>query len=210
MGMAKESRGQDSPPAAARGCSAGIVSAVVCALFAVASGCPADQPEPAAAPRGTEPELSASIAPPAEGAIQEPEVSEPVVAHADSNALATSNGVRARVLGASETELAVPPPLCIERDPPPRLQTGWAHLTEHAAAGERAWIEGGIAGDDRLTISTHNVRRFTLNLTRLRLNWEKRIVLRMDGYNSQLTRKRWPKLNFVRTASGAWDVVDED
>ena len=108
-----------------------------------------------------------------------------------------------------EEDPPLPPPLHFDRVPPVPIQTGWAVLTEKADTKARAWIEGSIVSGDRLTINTENVRRFTLDLTRLRLNWQKRIVLRMDGFNSQLTKKRWPKLSFVRTAAGAWDVVDE-
>lgn len=66
-----------------------------------------------------------------------------------------------------------------------------------------------MAGDDKLTINTKNVRGFELDLTRLRLNWNRGVVLRLDGYNSELTRKRWPRLVFVRNASGAWVVEGE-
>jgi len=79
-------------------------------------------------------------------------------------------------------------------------------LTEHADPKVRAWVEGEVIGGDQFVINTQNARRFTLDLTRVRLNWNKRIVLRMDGFNSELTRKRWPTLRFVRTAAGAWDV----
>lgn len=99
-----------------------------------------------------------------------------------------------------------PPPLAIERMPPSPLQVGWVTLTEHDDAKQHAWIEGEVVNGDEFTINTSNVRRFTLDLTRVRLNWSKRIVLRMDGFNSQLTKKRWPRLNFVRTPAGAWDV----
>lgn len=92
---------------------------------------------------------------------------------------------------------------------PSPLQIGWATLTEHAEAKARAWVEGEVIDGDQFVINTQNVRRFTLDLTRVRLNWSKRIVLRMDGFNSELTRKRWPKLSFVRTPSGAWDVEAE-
>lgn len=84
---------------------------------------------------------------------------------------------------------------------------GWAVIDERAESAQRAWVEGEVVVGDRFVIQTQNVRRFTLDLTRVRLDWSKRIVLRMDGFNSELTRKRWPKLHFIRTPSGAWDAV---
>ncbi len=88
------------------------------------------------------------------------------------------------------------------------LRSGWAVIVEKADEKDRAWIEGAIHGGDRLVIRTHNIARFDLHLPRLHLDWENQIVLRMDEFNSQLTRKRWPVLHFQSTASGAWVTID--
>jgi hypothetical protein len=89
------------------------------------------------------------------------------------------------------------------------LQEGWATIDEKADESQRAWMEGEIRLTDRLIITTSSVRRFALDLTRLRLNWDKRILLRLDGFNFELTRKRWPVIHFIRTPAGAWEVGDK-
>jgi hypothetical protein len=101
------------------------------------------------------------------------------------------------------------PPLRLPPTEPTALEDGWVKILESDDTSSRAWVEGEVAGDDKLTINTKNVRGFELDLTRLRLNWNRGVVLRLDGYNSELTRKRWPRLVFVRNASGAWVVEGE-
>lgn len=103
----------------------------------------------------------------------------------------------------------VPGPLEADIGVDSPLEEGWATIDQKADESERAWLEGEIQQGDRLIISTSNVRRFRLDLTRLHLDWEKRILLRMDQFNSELTRKRWPEITFERTSSGAWQVVAE-
>jgi len=182
----------------------GLVSSVVLAigLDGAAAGCATDSgPQP--------------TTPPASAAPAAPVAHEPDAA-AKSNTAAESDAASAPEAGPSpapatqdvpNAQPAAPPPLRRERTPPPPIQMGWAVIDERAESAQRAWVEGEVVVGDRFVIQTQNVRRFTLDLTRVRLDWSKRIVLRMDGFNSELTRKRWPKLHFIRTPSGAWDAV---
>ena len=110
----------------------------------------------------------------------------------------------------SEEALRPPPPIDLPLLEPSPLREGWLVIEERADARQWAWVEGSIVGDDKCVLDTSNIRRFQLDLSRLRLNWDRPIVLRIDGFNSQLTRKRWPVLDFLRTPSGAWIVVDEE
>ena len=89
------------------------------------------------------------------------------------------------------------------------LESGWITILSRTESGAHGWVEGEIRNAEKLTITTGNTNRFRLDLTRLRLDWEKGIVFRLDGSNSELTRKRWPAIVFERTPSGGW-VVEED
>ena len=87
------------------------------------------------------------------------------------------------------------------------VTTAAARETDDARVEEeqRAWIEGMVVNDDRNIIKTSpNTAAFHLDLSRIRVNWEKRILLRIDGFNSELSRKRWPVVYLQRTATGAW------
>ena len=89
------------------------------------------------------------------------------------------------------------------------LESGWVTILSRTESGDHGWIEGEIQAGEKLTINTENTNRFRLDLTRLHLDWEKGIVLRLDGSNSELTRKRWPAMVFGRTPSGGWVVEDD-
>lgn len=104
-----------------------------------------------------------------------------------------------------------PPPAALDaevgEDVP--LIEGWATIEERADSDVRAWMEGEIQQGDRLIVTTSNVRRFAMDLTRLRLEWNQRILLKLDKFNFELTKKRWPVIKFVRTASGAWEAAEK-
>lgn len=69
-----------------------------------------------------------------------------------------------------------------------------------------AWAEGRTEDGEKLVIDTQNVGRFRLDLSRVRLDWSKRIVLRIDGHNRELTRKNLPVIIYRRTTTGGWRV----
>lgn len=110
---------------------------------------------------------------------------------------------------ASPSPEPPPNPIALPDDDTYPIQEGWVEILEKAEQADRAWVEGTVEGGEKIVITTQNVLRFKLDLARLRVDWTKRIVLRMDGFNSELTRKRWPVVEFVRTPSGAWAVVDD-
>lgn len=161
----------------------GAILAVLLAAGARQSGCheqqPAESPAPSPAPIVTPAPAAASPSTPA-----------PTDSTPDSPA-------------------PPPPPLDLVTDAREPIREGWATIEEKSDEQARAWVEGSVEGDDRIVIATQNVRRFRLDLSRLRVDWGGRVVLRMDGFNSELTRKRWPVVHFVRTPSGAWAVVDD-
>lgn len=111
-------------------------------------------------------------------------------------------------LSAEDTTLDPPPPLDFQPPSQAGLQSGWASIEERAEPAKRAWIEGTTQRSDKLVIETENVRQFELNLPHLGVDWSERIVLRIDGSTSELTKKRWPSMILQRTPAGAWVVVD--
>ncbi len=111
------------------------------------------------------------------------------------------------VTDATNSEPEPPGPLDFQPPGQSGLEQGWASIDEHANPMQLAWIEGTVERRGKIIIDTNNVRRFTLELPYLHVNWKKRIALRIDGSTSELTRKRWPRITLERTPSGAWVVV---
>jgi len=81
-------------------------------------------------------------------------------------------------------------------------------IKEADAHTRGAWADGWLEGDNKIVINTDNVHVFRLNLSRLRINRDKRLILRLDGYSSELRRDRPPLIHFRRTPAGAWEVFD--
>lgn len=102
-----------------------------------------------------------------------------------------------------------PPPVEIPIAGHGRLSDGWMKLDEPEDAAARAWAEGRTLDDDALIIQTQNVRRFQLDLGHIRLNWQRRILLRIDGFNRELTRPDQNRIIYQKTATGGWEKVAE-
>lgn len=126
-------------------------------------------------------------------------VAKPVSVSTNGTAAAVSSN------GTKPVEPPKPPPV-LAFSPPGEigLEQGWASIDERADGAQRAWIEGTLQRSDKIVIDTNNVRRFTLKLSHLRVDWNERIALRIDGATSELTKKRWPSITLERTPAGAW------
>jgi len=86
----------------------------------------------------------------------------------------------------------------------------WIHIEGLMEGGEGGWVTGRhVAEDNRLEISTEHVSQFAMNLARVPVNWDRRVVLKIDGHTSELTRKHYPLLRLKRSPTGGWNAVTE-
>ncbi len=74
-------------------------------------------------------------------------------------------------------------------------------------------MDGFVEGDfsakrNRLTIKTDSVTRFAIDTRYIAINWDKLVVIQIDGLNSELRRRDDPVLHFVLDKYNRW-VVDE-
>ncbi len=88
------------------------------------------------------------------------------------------------------------------------LRSGWVKLTQKKENEQRSWIEGEVISDDKLSITTENMAVFDLDLSRISMDWSGSVVLRIDGFNSELRRKDRTVLRMQRSASGGWTVAE--
>jgi hypothetical protein len=136
------------------------------------------------------------------------------------------------VAGCPESETAPPPVAATRPAEPPvpepvepqpqdpahvevRIQTladpqqGWLRIEAIRDSAVGAWATGWfIAEQNKIVIDTEDVDQFSINLSKLRLDWDRRVVLRIDGRSSELTPKRRPILRLRRSPAGSWDVVE--
>jgi hypothetical protein len=102
-----------------------------------------------------------------------------------------------------------PPPIDIPVGGHGRLFDGWMQIDRSEDSAIRAWAEGRTMDDDALIIETQNVGRFHLDLGQIRLNWQRRILLRIDGFNRELSRPDRSRITYQKTATGGWEKVAE-
>ena len=61
---------------------------------------------------------------------------------------------------------------------------------------------------NKLHIRTGDVERFTIDVSRIPINWQRLVVISIDGINSELRRRDHPVLRFARDSHGRWVVID--
>jgi hypothetical protein len=93
---------------------------------------------------------------------------------------------------------------------PDDAEAQWLAIDRIAEGADGAWATGGVFAENRVVIRTENVARFRVHLDRLPVNWDRRVVLRIDGRPSELTRKHYPTLTLQRSPTGGWIPVEPD
>jgi hypothetical protein len=79
-------------------------------------------------------------------------------------------------------------------------------VTDGKAGG---WATGGFEAGNRIVVEAVDVDQFVIDLSRIAIDWSRRVVLRINGVNSELTKKRYPVLRLRRSSGGSWDVVED-
>jgi hypothetical protein len=88
-------------------------------------------------------------------------------------------------------------------------QDGWLRIDALRPDAPGAWATGYFLEDpNKIVIETENVAEFSIDLPQLHVNWDRRVILRIDGHSSELIRKRRPILHLRRSPAGSWDVVE--
>ncbi len=86
-------------------------------------------------------------------------------------------------------------------------QDGWLRIEAMREGAPGAWATGHFILDRKIEIETEHVDQFSIDVSRLRINWNRRVILKIDGRASQLSRKKSPVVHFKRDRTGAWNVV---
>ncbi len=134
-------------------------------------------------------------APPENAATGAPEVAPPAVP-ANDNVPATP----------------VEPPLHIQIDgPDPDEEDRWLFAQTVRDGAPGGWAEGSFVPErNRIVITTHDLTGFSIDFSRLAIDWDRLVVLRIDGYGSEFRRRRHPIVRFEITQTGDWQVIERD
>jgi hypothetical protein len=106
------------------------------------------------------------------------------------------------IIAAPAAEL--PPPAAPAPDP------GKWFFVERIKPGARGgWGTADFEPDkNRLSVDLHDVTRFRIDTTRVGIDWDRLVLLRIDGHTSELKRRDITQYHFARDLSGAWVVVE--
>lgn len=94
-------------------------------------------------------------------------------------------------------------PTQIDPDPPSIIA-----INAIESGVEGGWAEAYIGEENRIVVLHENVESFTLRLEPVQINWDKRVVLKINDDVMQLTRKPSPIITFVRSPGGIWEVIN--
>ena len=86
-------------------------------------------------------------------------------------------------------------------------QDGWLRIEAIRSDAPGAWATGRFVFDNKIIIETEDVEQFSIDLSQIRINWNRRVILRINGYSSELTKKRRPLVHLRCSPTGSWEVV---
>ena len=82
-------------------------------------------------------------------------------------------------------------------------------VTKTRANSDGGWATASFDQDrNKLIIKTRDVQRFTIDTGRIAINWERLVVLSLDGRNSELRQRDVDVLHFFRDQHGQWIVAE--
>ena len=83
----------------------------------------------------------------------------------------------------------------------------WVEAIREGADG--GWATGEFdPARNRIRISTEKIRGFAIDVSRIAIDWERLVVLRINGMTSELRKREDSVLHFVKGDGGRWEVVE--
>ena len=85
----------------------------------------------------------------------------------------------------------------------------WLFVEKARDRASGAWATGSFGPKrNKLTIRTRGVQQFAIDTSRTPINWERLVVIGIDGANSELRKRDYPILHFARDDHGRWVVLE--
>ncbi len=85
----------------------------------------------------------------------------------------------------------------------------WLFVEKAQDGVEGAWATGSFNRErNRLTIRERDVQQFAVDTSRIPINWERLVVISINGQSSELKKRDYPFLHFTRDEHGGWVVLE--
>lgn len=83
----------------------------------------------------------------------------------------------------------------------------WVEAIREGADG--GWATGSFdPARNRIRVSTEKIRGFAIDVSRIAIDWERLVVLRINGLTSELRKREDSVLHFIKGDGGRWEVVE--
>jgi hypothetical protein len=88
-------------------------------------------------------------------------------------------------------------------------QTRWYYVEQHEPeADPQAFNATFDAKRNKLDVQTNGATQFAIDTSRIPIDWERLVILGIDGRNSELRRRDFDLLRFKQDKYGQWVVVE--
>ncbi|MEK6676359.1 MAG: hypothetical protein AABZ47_11980 [Planctomycetota bacterium] len=93
--------------------------------------------------------------------------------------------------------------------PDPNVSDHWLRVLAVQKNAPGAYAKGSFDRDrNRIEIRTRDVMTFAVDISKIKIDWSRPVVIRIDGVSSELRRREHPVLHFHWDEHGAWTVVE--
>lgn len=83
----------------------------------------------------------------------------------------------------------------------------WLYVKKIRGDAQGAWATGDFIKDrNKIDIRTHDVAEFAIETSRIPINWNRPVVLGIDGLNTELKKREHSLIVFEIDKYGAWVV----
>ncbi len=86
----------------------------------------------------------------------------------------------------------------------------WVQVVAIAEGQPGAWVTGQFEPPNRIVIRVEGAKRFEMDLAKLDIDWDRRVVLRINDANSELRKRDDLRIVMEQSSGGAWYVVNDD
>lgn len=85
----------------------------------------------------------------------------------------------------------------------------WLFIEKVRADTPDGWAKGTFNKKrNRIAVETHGALGFAIDIERIPIDWERLVVIRIDGRNSELRKRDYSRYHFQRDKYGRWIVAD--
>lgn len=85
----------------------------------------------------------------------------------------------------------------------------WLFIEKVRPVTPDGWAKGTFNKKrNRITVETHGALGFAIDIERIPIDWERLVVIRIDGKNSELRKRNYSRYHFQRDEYGRWIVAE--